>query len=510
MKGNEAIPYFCPGLTIMEYSRGPQDPLSYECWFYSPIRADLDKQEVLFKRKKVPRDAKLYDAVWKRDVARVKYLLGKGHEPSRCFCGPHNTFSYPLHCAVQSGDEVLLEVLLVAGAARDSHDGQGSSALLLAAMAGRRDMVQRLLAAGADVNAVNKDGNNVQMEVIKTHYNEEVLDTLLRAGADVNFHDLLGYTSLHVICNTRGNPVPLVRKLLAAGADVNVCDHQGNTVLMDAATKRPGQYSMRYNIPPDLANLTEVLLAAGADVNRQNRRGTTALHVACSNTDASLPVVKRLLAAGSDVNIVDIKGRTPLLVATGNGIRQVLLLAGADPDHESRTQETALLKAIKHHNVESVRLLVLANADVNWRASSGSLLYQQLVACFQALKRLQDKPGLWSDIVSGFQIVTILQLAGARVCSQKCRLLLLAVSRLLQNLHQLNSRFTVPIEEVHVALKAVQSALWLRQNPRSLAESCCFVIRDKLRPGFYMKLNNLAVPRPLRDSISMEYLQTKR
>ena len=90
-----------------------------------------------------------------------------------------------------------------------------------------------LLAAGADVNHVDRWGSTVLMAAARNGHTE-IVAALLAAGADVNYVDHQGNTAL--IAAARNGYTEVVTVLLAAGADVNyVHEDGGETALMAAA-----------------------------------------------------------------------------------------------------------------------------------------------------------------------------------------------------------------------------------------------------------------------------------
>jgi ankyrin repeat protein len=130
-----------------------------------------------------------------------------------------------------------------------------------------------LLEAGADLNAVDAEGNT---------------PLLLSAGADVHAAGEPGRTALHVACMEDGAwAFPL---LLEAGADVNAVDAEGSTPLHTSCF---GGFD--WPIP--------LLLEAGADVNALNMSRRTPLEYACACADSRtlLQVMTPLLAAGARV-----------------------------------------------------------------------------------------------------------------------------------------------------------------------------------------------------------------
>lgn len=72
---------------------------------------------------------------------------------------------------------------------------EGRTALMLASFDGDLGAVRRLLEAGADVNATDRDGDTALMfAALKGH--AEVVRELLENGADVNFAARNGWTAL--------------------------------------------------------------------------------------------------------------------------------------------------------------------------------------------------------------------------------------------------------------------------------------------------------------------------
>ncbi len=137
----------------------------------------------------------------------------------------------------------------------------------------------------------------------------EEVKLLLEAGADVNYVDPEGMTSLFIACT---RTVSLhVRLLLEAGANVDQEHSDGATALFWATHS---------------ASCVKLLLEAGADVNKVDNDGLTAL--SSFNVDRAFwegkdrdketaAVVKLLLAAGAKVNIpgrLEDIPETPLLL----------------------------------------------------------------------------------------------------------------------------------------------------------------------------------------------------
>ena len=107
------------------------------------------------------------------------------------------------------------------------------------------------------LNSVPLDATHTAgMSMLQTavyHQKLDMVEYLLRRGANVDYQDVTGYTALtHAAV---GGNVAIVKALIDANASVNVQDNQGMTALMDM-------------IAMDDVNMTTVsfLLEQGADV----------------------------------------------------------------------------------------------------------------------------------------------------------------------------------------------------------------------------------------------------
>lgn len=144
--------------------------------------------------------------------------------------------------------------------------------LMLAALRGDLDAVERLIAQGVEVNGTNRAGGTALMTAaIQGH--AEVVRLLLSKRAAVNARNNKGWTAL-MYAAWNGH-TDVVKMLLAKGAEVNAQNNEGWTALMYATWK--GQ-----------AKAVQVLLAGRALVATPNQAGESALTLAAHRGHADI------------------------------------------------------------------------------------------------------------------------------------------------------------------------------------------------------------------------------
>jgi ankyrin repeat protein len=241
------------------------------------------------------------------------------------------------------------------------------SPLIRAAELGATDIVQCLIQAGANVNYYDRDYPETALEIAVARGHISVVHILLAAGADIN-----GSTS--EMGRHKGSPLEravengrteLVELLLSKEANPNSfpdCALPNSTALGRALCRRPINWQILH-----------LLVAAGADVNRASAYQGMPLPTGAKN----LEVVHFLLKAGAKVNGTAPDGATALQVSVMSNnidIIRVLLRAEADvnaPAGQTRGL-TALQAAAKQGKPHLVSLLLQHGADPN--APAGEVL----------------------------------------------------------------------------------------------------------------------------------------
>ncbi len=245
---------------------------------------------------------------------------------------------------------LLAAMVLAVAMARDG------AALLDAARNDDRGAVERLLREGVNANERESDGTTA-LAWAATRTNVEMASALLRAGADPNLTNELGIgpLALAILNGSR----PMVTLLLEHKADANVARENGETPLMTAA--RLGHIDM-----------VKALLVKGAAVNARDKKfGQTALMWAAGQPEA----VRLLLEFGADARVAtktwDVK--YTIYLPTTVTLGKTGIPWNNEGDYVAKKGGlNALFFAVQKNDLESVRMLLDAKADVNSVAADGT------------------------------------------------------------------------------------------------------------------------------------------
>ncbi len=222
-----------------------------------------------------------------------------------------------------------------------------SAELIKAVNASDIDKIQRLLAAGADVNSTDNNGSTPLIEAVSQN-NTELLRLLLAVpGIDVNKTNQTGYTPLCYA--TFSGHSECVRLLLTApGIDANKAEKNGWS---------PLYWAIHY-CNTECVRL--LLTAPGIDVNQTDKLGETPLGQAAS---IDIPEIVRILleAPGIDVNQTNRFNQTPLCQAASLGhtesVRLLLEVPGIDVNQTDRLGLSPLRAAESYNHTECANLI---------------------------------------------------------------------------------------------------------------------------------------------------------
>jgi ankyrin repeat protein len=235
--------------------------------------------------------------------------------------------------AADAGCEALAQRLLAAGASLEARDRLGARPLAHAARAGQRALVELFLAKGAATDARDLADSTALFAAAESE-RQATVAALLAKGADPNIPGRSGVTPLAAAA-FKGND-RIVEQLLARGAGPNVVDATGKAAMTYAAAR-------------GFAAIVGRLLDAGVDAKFRYGRDLTALMWAAGHEDgvgaqAAESVVTLLMDHGAPLDAVDDRGRTALMMAAELGHAEMVALLirqGADQTVRDKTGKRA-------------------------------------------------------------------------------------------------------------------------------------------------------------------------
>ena len=227
-----------------------------------------------------------------------------------------------------------------------------AAAKILAEERGETPEVQALL-KGSDPNARDKPRGRTALMWAIAFNDKAAFDRFLASGADVNAVDDQGETPLLHAAQfaMKFDTTAMVEALIANGADVapKVPSMQPTALMLAANANAPGVAK---------AILSKLDPSA---VDAINADGQTALIIAASV--GARDVAWLLLEKGAKIDGYDADGKTPLIHAAGRrspgtvDTVKLLLEMGANPAAKDRNGNTPLSEARKRENPEVVALL---------------------------------------------------------------------------------------------------------------------------------------------------------
>jgi ankyrin repeat protein len=214
--------------------------------------------------------------------------------------------------AIDSGHAEMAKYLLASGA-DPNHSGAGRTALHSAVQRAMPDVVQALLARGADANArLAKAMPLLSRLIVQQH------------GLEIN---LLGATPFWLAASY--GDLPIMRALVAAGADPKVPTSDNTTPLMAAAgidfVEGQDKYGRRWfshdTTPLQRAarEAVDYCLELGLDINAMNDKGQSAIFGGVYFRNPAM--VQFLVDRGARINVVNKRGQTPWIVAAQSEYR---------------------------------------------------------------------------------------------------------------------------------------------------------------------------------------------
>lgn len=200
----------------------------------------------------------------------------------------------------------------------------------------------------------------------------DIVRNMIQKGADVNVQLPNGISVLHrSIMDCRDEE--MLQLLLKHGADVSVKDLRGNTPLLRSCTR--WQNSSREGWRLTIFNIYKLLLESGASCNEPNEHGITPFLAVLNSGNMDMEIFKLSLDHGADVRAIDSSGRTGLHWAAmnhfGADMIEILLDQGLNVDCQTEDGRTALHLATFHQNPRVCEVLLRRGAMINIKDDTG-------------------------------------------------------------------------------------------------------------------------------------------
>ena len=215
-----------------------------------------------------------------------------------------------LHHAAFGGHlEIVRWLVEEIGLPLDAAEKDGITPLLWALNQGHEEVAAYLVARGARMDIVTKDGWDALTETIRGGRLSMVRRLLDDFHFDVNYQKGSGFTRLFVACQkSASNYLSVAQFLIERGAS--------------PVGGESGWPPLTVATGTGFVEMMSLLMDRGADPSEADINGSTSVHAAASL--ASTAPLRLLLGRGADPNILDNDGESPLSAAAGPDVTRHL------------------------------------------------------------------------------------------------------------------------------------------------------------------------------------------
>lgn len=312
----------------------------------------------------------------------------------------------------------------------------------------------------------------------------EVVEFLLKNGADVQIADNVNITPLYAAIKFKGDNFTMVEKLIQAGCDINIGSQDHAPLFLAARLGR--------------LDIVKALCLAGCDKDIANKYGVTPLYEAIHK--GHFHVAEYLVENGCNKNKADIYGVCPLHIASLSGdlpAVKLLFTGGADPRLRTQQGMTALHLAMEMNRFQIVEYFLSQGANIlkkphgdNSLKSIATVFERRNQETVEVLLRycphlpIHHYPGV-SEIFSGNGLLL--------------KLLFMSGIRTMPGV------LTIPrLHPYYVEDKDLSD--WItnyRRNPQSLKSICRKQIRRSLGNTLLFKIDKLVLPNSIKDYLCL-------
>ena len=239
--------------------------------------------------------------------------------------------------------------------------------------------------------------HDVLLVALQSRSTPQVIEALVRNGADVNYNMPDGDSVLHLAYSNYIDEthLDLVNMFIEAGCDPTLRNSKGKTAF-DVAIERGHTsiikhlHSSNDPLPPDVLltalldrsspKVIELLVRKGADVHSTMPNGNTVLHLAVAKYSASacIYLISKFIEVGCNLTRCNTQGNTVLEVSIKRGYVSVV---GYLISCNVRIPPNVLLFLLQDHATpRMIELLVRGGADVNSTTSNWDTVLHLVIA----------------------------------------------------------------------------------------------------------------------------------
>lgn len=306
-------------------------------------RAKADKKKARTTKVTFPKSITLLDATARNDLEEVRELLNSGVSPDLV----NEDGLTALHqCCIDDFVE-MVQCLLDAGGCVNACDSELWTPLHAAATCGHTGLVQLLIQAGADLLAVNADGN-MPYDLCEDEATLELLEMVMaeQGITQDRIDECRGAKETTMLAD--------IQALVESGADLNAQDANAATLLHIASAN-------------GYVSVAELLLEHRALVEAKDSDGWTPLHAA--SCWGQIQMVELLVAHGASLDTKSVLEETPLDVCMDEEVRSKLMDLKHKHDAIVKSQDRQKSTLQRRASSTGSRGKVVRRVSVNERSS---------------------------------------------------------------------------------------------------------------------------------------------